>query len=265
MDPLQQRFSDGVVGGWMARAEKVAAANPDVVVGAAIHSVRAIDPSSIEAVADWARQRAVPLHLHLSEQPAENDACVAATGRTPTQLAHDHGVLGPSTTAVHCIHVTDDDVELLASTGTAVCVCPTTERDLGDGIAPAARLARAGCRLRVGTDSHAMVDLFEEVRAIELDERLASGRRGLHDPHALLAAATAANDAERSGDRCAVDLDSVRLAGADPADPVPMIVAAATAADVTEVVVAGRTMVRDGAHVSIDVATELRAAIDALR
>ncbi|MEY2421111.1 MAG: hypothetical protein QOI95_1178 [Acidimicrobiaceae bacterium] len=259
LDPVQQRFSDGDVEQWAARTEKVAGANPDVLVGAAIHSVRAVDPASMELVASWARARGVPLHLHLSEQPAENEACIAATGRTPTQLAHDHGVLGPSTTAVHCTHVTVDDIALLGSTNTMVCLCPTTERDLADGVGPAAALARAGCELRVGTDSHAIVDLFEEVRAIELDERLATGRRGLHQPAALLAAATGVTDS------CAIDLDSTRLAGFDPDDPVPMIVAAATAADVTDVVIDGRHVVRDRRHVSIDVAAALRAAIAAVR
>ena len=260
LDPVQQRFSDGDVAAWATRASDVATRNPDVVVGAAIHSVRAVDPASMEAVASWARSRGVPLHLHLSENPTENDACLAATGRTPTQLANDHGVLGPSTTAVHCTHVSADDIALLGSTGTTVCLCPTTERDLADGIGPASALALAGCPLRVGTDSHAVVDLFEEVRAIELDERLVNGRRGLHDPHALLDAAALA-----SSDRIALDPDSVRLAGLDPDDPVPMVVAAATAADVTDVFIDGRQVVRDGAHVSMDVSASLRASIAAVQ
>ena len=259
--PVQQRFCDGDVERWAARAEKVAAANPDVVVGAAIHSVRAVDADSMARVAEWARAREVPLHLHLSEQPAENDECLAATGRTPTQLAHDHGVLGPTTTAVHCTHVTDDDIALLGTTRSTVCLCPTTERDLGDGVGPASALVEAGCRLRVGTDSHAVVDLFEEVRAIELDERLITGRRGLHEPSALLLAALG----DRDADRCVIDLDSVRLAGIDHSDPVSMIVAAATAADVIDVTIDGRHVVRDGRHVSIDVPTALHAAIAALR
>jgi formiminoglutamate deiminase len=267
LDPVQRRFSDGDVERWRARAEKVAAGHPDVTVGAAIHSVRAVDPPSLGAVAAWSRDRGVPLHLHLSEQPAENAACLAATGRTPTELAHDHGVLGPATTAVHCTHVIAGDIALLGAAGTAACLCPTTERDLADGIGPGAALAAAGCPLRVGSDSHAATDLFEEARAIEMDERLATGRRGLHAPDALLAAATAGG-ALRAGepaDLCAVGLDGVRLAGIDPDDPVPMLVAAATAADVCDVVVAGRHVVRDGAHAERDVAAELRAAIAAVR
>src|SRR5690606_15041617 len=141
LDPVQRRFSDGDVERWAARAAAVAAANPDVTVGAAVHSVRAVDPGAMAAVAAWAGERGVPLHLHLSEQPAENDACLAATGRTPAQLAADRGVLGPATTAVHCTHVTPDDVRLLGASGTAACLCATTERDLADGVGPAAALA----------------------------------------------------------------------------------------------------------------------------
>jgi formiminoglutamate deiminase len=266
LDRVQRRFADGDVDRWAARAGKVAAANPDVTVGAAVHSVRAVDFASMAAVAVWARDHGTPLHLHLSEQPAENDACVAATGRTPARLADDAGVLGPGTTAVHATHLTDEDVGLLGASGTTVCLCPTTERDLADGVGPAHALVAAGCPLRLGSDSHAVVDLFEEARAVELDERLVTGRRGLHDPGALLAAATGGGALAPGApaDLSVVDLGTVRLAGADPADPVPMIVAAATAADVTDVVVAGRHVVRDGRHARLDVAAGLRAAIAAV-
>ncbi|HEX6421184.1 MAG TPA: formimidoylglutamate deiminase [Acidimicrobiales bacterium] len=263
LDPVQQRFSDGDVDRWAARAAAVAAANADVTVGAAVHSVRAVDSEAMAAVAAWAHERGVPLHLHLSEQPAENDACRAATGCTPAQLAADRGVLGPTTTAVHCTHVTAGDMRLLGASGTAACLCPTTERDLADGVGPAAALAAAGCPLRVGSDSHAVVDLFEEARAVEMHERLVTGRRGHHAPAALLAAATggAGLAVGAPADMCALRLDGHRLAGAHPDDPVPMVVAAATAADVSDVVVGGRHLVRDGAHTALDVAASLRAAI----
>jgi formiminoglutamate deiminase len=266
LDDVQRRFSDGDVEAWAGRADGVAKANPDVTVGAAIHSVRAVDERSMGLVAAWARERGVPLHLHLSEQAAENEACVAATGRSPSALAADLDVLGPTTTAVHATNITAEDAALLGWSGTGVCLCPTTERDLADGIGPARALADAGCRLTVGTDSHAVVDLFEEARAIELDQRLATGQRGLHSPAELLAAATggAAIEVGRPADLCAVDLDSVRLAGADPDDVVSMVVAAATAADVADVVVAGRHVVRGGAHATVDVASALRAAIEAV-
>jgi formiminoglutamate deiminase len=266
LDPVQRRFSDGDVDAWAARADKVAAANPDVTAGAAIHSVRAVPPEAMGAVAEWARARGRPLHLHLSEQPAENAACLAATGRTPARLADDHGVLGPDSTAVHATHLTADDMRLLGDSATTVCLCPTTERDLADGVGPAAALVDAGCPLRLGSDSHAVTDLFEEARAVELHQRLVTGRRGLHPPAALLTAANAgaALASGQPADVCVVDLGGVRLAGADPDDPVPMLVAAATAGDVREVVVRGRHVVRDRSHADIDVAGDLRAAIAAV-
>ena len=200
-------------------------------------------------VAAWAAARDAPLHLHLSEQRAENEACLAATGRTPAALASSAGVLGPRTTAVHATHLTGEDVARLGATGTTACFCPTTERDLADGIGPARALADAGSPLCLGSDSHAVIDLFEEARAVELDERLATERRGHHRPADLLAAATGSGmdalgwDAGRLApgrlaDLVTVRLDSVRLAGARPADAVDHLVFAATAADVTSVVAA---------------------------
>ncbi|MBN2623045.1 MAG: formimidoylglutamate deiminase [Acidimicrobiales bacterium] len=266
LDPVQRRFSDGDVDRWATRAERMASANPDVTVGAAIHSVRAVDPASMAGVARWARERQVPLHLHLSEQQAENTACLAATGCTPTELAHDHGVLGSSTTAVHATHLAAGDIARLGSSGTTVCLCPTTERDLADGVGPAATLAEAGCPLRLGSDSHAVVDLFEEARAVELDERMVTGRRGLHPPGALLGAASGGRRLApgEPADITVVDLGGTRLAGIDATEPGPMLVAAATAADVTDVVVAGRHVVRQGRHTGLDVAAALRTAIAAV-
>src|SRR4029453_16205275 len=215
------------------------AERPGLRVAAGIHSVGAGAEGAMATVAPWASAREAPLPLHLSEQPAENEACLAATGRTPAGLADAARVLGPRTTAVHATHLTGEDVALLGATGTAVCLCPTTERDLADGIGPALALADAGSPLCLGSDSHAVVDLFEEARAVELDERLASGRRGNHRPADLLAAATEAGMAAlgwdagrlapgRLADLVTVGLDSVRLAGARPADAVGQLVFAAT-------------------------------------
>ncbi len=119
-----------------------------------------------------------PLHVHLSEQLAENEQCQAVHGCTPTELLDRHGVLGPHTTAVHATHLTDHDVKTLGGTGTGVCFCPTTERDLADGIGPARDLADAGSPLSLGSDSHAVIDMFEEIRGAEMDERLATRQRG---------------------------------------------------------------------------------------
>lgn len=267
LSPVQQRFSDRDARHWAARASAVAARHPDVAVGAAIHSVRAVDAASMKVVAAWARDRSAPLHLHLSEQPAENGACMAATGRTPAQLCDEVGVLGPGTTAVHATHVTQGDIDLLGRSATAVCVCPTTERDLADGVGPAAALAAAGSSLRLGSDSNAVVDLFEEARAVELNERLATGRRGHHGAGALLSAATAGRRLAPGAlsDFTTVSLASARLAGFDSGRAASHLVFAATASDVDTVVVGGLGVVVGGAHGSLDVAGELRTAVAAVR
>jgi cytosine/adenosine deaminase-related metal-dependent hydrolase len=178
-------------------------------------------------------------------------------------------VLGPRTTAVHATHLTDTDRADLGDTGTGACFCPTTERDLADGIGPARALVDAGSPLSLGSDSHAVIDLFEEARAVELNERLRSERRGHFAAAELLHAATAAGHAALGwpdagaiepgarADLVTVRLDTPRTVGVDPA----AIVFAATAADVAHVVVDGRVVVRDGRHVSIDVVPALADAI----
>lgn len=140
----QTRFSDGTADAWAERASLLEGDDDLVVIGAAIHSVRAVPAEQLATVARWARERSVPLHVHLSEQTAENDACLAAHGRTPTRLLADHGVLGPATTGIHNTHLTPEDIELLGASRTGTCMCPTTERDLADGIGPADALQRAG-------------------------------------------------------------------------------------------------------------------------
>ena len=233
---VQLRYSDGHAERW---AERVAAFD-DPRVGMAVHSVRAVPRAQIPIVVEAAQGR--PLHVHLSEQVAENDACRYATGMTPTQLLAEAGALGPLTTAVHATHLTDDDVRLLGETGTNVCFCPTTERDLADGIGPARRLHDAGATLTLGSDSHAVIDLFEEMRAVEMHERLASQQRGHFSALELLAAATYAghrslgfDDAGRiavghRSDLVTVDLGTIRTRGTGAS--AETLVFAATGADV---------------------------------
>ncbi|MDQ6921510.1 MAG: amidohydrolase family protein, partial [Candidatus Dormibacteraeota bacterium] len=258
-----------------AWAQRVSALEegPVFKVGAAIHSVRAVDEASMATVARWADERGAPLHMHLSEQPAENRDCRAATGLTPTALLQRAGALGPRTTAVHATHLEPDDVELLGATRTSVCLCPTTERDLADGVGPAAALAGAGSPLCLGSDSQAVIDLFEEARAIELDQRLVSGHRGHHSPEALLEALTASGAAAlgwdagrlepgRLADFVAVDLATVRLAGWSPDDLLRQVVYGAAPPDVTNVVVGGREVVSSRHHAGQpDVAARLHEAI----
>jgi formiminoglutamate deiminase len=168
---VQRRFSDGSAQAWLERVESW---RPPTGVGwgAAIHSVRAVNPRQMESVLDWAGDR--PVHIHVSEQPVENRDCLNHYGRTPTRVLADVGALGPNTTAIHATHLGGGDVHLLASSGTTVAVCPTTERWLADGIGPTGELAAAGVPLAIGSDSQAVIDPFEEMRLLELHQRLAS-------------------------------------------------------------------------------------------
>ncbi|MFI5689262.1 formimidoylglutamate deiminase [Streptomyces sp. NPDC051636] len=273
----QLRFSDRTAEAWAERCS-VLKEREHARIGAAIHSVRAVPARQLATVARWAEERRAPLHVHLSEQTAENDACLAAHGCTPTRLLADHGVLGPRTTGVHNTHLTDEDIALIGGSGTGTCMCPTTERDLADGIGPAAALQRAGSPLSLGSDSHAVVDLLEEARAMELNERLRTRTRGHWTAAALLRAASADGHAalgwddagrlERGAlaDFTTIALDSVRTAGPLPRLGAETAVFAATAADVRHTVVGGRHVVRDGAHTLVpNVPSALADAIEALR
>ena len=190
LDEAQQSFSDGHVDRWARRVDELKDGE-GVRIAAAIHSVRAVDPSSMRTVAAWARKRGAPLHIHLAEQPAEVEECQAVEGCTPAGLLEREGILGADLTAVHAIHVDDHDIELLGSSRVSVCACSTTERDLGDRVGPLHELAAAGCPITFGSDSNAVIDILEEARALELDQRRATGRRVLHQPDDLLSAATA--------------------------------------------------------------------------
>ncbi|MFJ9129473.1 formimidoylglutamate deiminase [Streptomyces sp. NPDC102340] len=275
-DHHQQRFSDGTAEAWAERASLLKD-RPHARIGAAIHSVRAVPATQLPTVADWAAARSAPLHVHLSEQTAENDACQAAHGCTPTQLLSDYGVLGARTTGVHNTHLTDTDIALLGGSSTGTCMCPTTERDLADGIGPAVQLQQAGSPLSLGSDSHAVIDLFEEARAMELNERLRSRTRGHWTAAALLRAASADGHASLGwddagaiepgarADLVTVTLDSVRTAGPEPRFGAETAVFAAGASDVTDVVAGGRRVVRDGSHVRVgNVAEALTTSIAAL-
>jgi formiminoglutamate deiminase len=271
---VQLRFSDGDADSWSGRVEALEDGWPGARIGAAIHSVRAVDPESAAAVARWAAGR--PLHAHVSEQNDENLECLEAWGRSPAGVLERAGALSESFTAVHLTHPERGDVRRIGASGATCCLCPTTERDLADGIVEAERLRLAGIELALGSDSHAVIDLFEEARAVELDERLVSGQRGLRTPAELLRASTESGHAclgwPEAGriapgavaDLVTVGLGSVRLAGADAVSALSALVFAASAADVRDVIVGGREVVRDGHHLDLDVPAELRASIEAL-
>lgn len=252
LDDVQVRFADADAEAWAGRAE--AFMSPGVRTGAAVHSVRAVPAEALPVVT----RVAGPLHVHLSEQRAENAECLDHYGCSPAQLLGEAGVLSPRTVAVHATHLTGEDIGLLARTGTRACFCPTTERDLGDGIGPARHLADVGVGLCLGSDGHAIVDAFEETRALELNDRLAAEERGRFTAPALLSAATDHDaigwgEAGRlvpgaAADLVVVDLCSVRTAGISPGGAL----FAATAADVTDVLIGGRQVVRDRAHTLLE-------------
>ena len=273
--PEQARFSDGSAERWADRAEELASAvsGPTVRVGAAVHSVRAVDPPSIKVAADWARERGAPLHFHASEQPAENQQCLDVHGMTPTEVIARAGGLGPGTTLVHATHARERDQAMIGEASAYCCLCPTTERDLADGTGPSLGLAQAGAGLCLGSDSHATVDILEEARTVELDQRAATHDRGVFGVEALASMATSGGyrslgwreggtlEAGALADFATVRLNSVRMAGADAGSALAATIFAATSADVHHLVVAGRTVVRGGAHATIDVAAELAAAV----
>lgn len=272
LEGVQRRFDDGSWQNWASRLDRLSD-TATLRVGAAIHSVRAVPRDALAPIADYAAGRGLPLHVHLSEQPAENQACLEAFGLTPTQLLAAEGVLGERTTAVHATHLTDEDIRLLGSSGTTISMCCTTERDLADGVGPASRLAAAGSPIVVGSDAHMAIDLWEEARAVELDERLISGVRGHFRVPELATALTASGaaslgwnagriEAGALADFVTVSLDSPRTAGARTGDPLAHVIFAATGSDVDTVVVGGELVVEGGRHRTLEAAgPALEAAI----
>jgi formiminoglutamate deiminase len=262
LSPVQERFADVSPEAWLDRVAELRAhyeGDQDVEVGIAPHSVRAVPESGL-ATAAMRRGDSV-VHIHLSEQLAENQACLQATGATPTGLLHAAGLLDGHTTLVHATHVTSDDIDEIAGSGPTVCYCPTTERDLADGLGPAADLATSGVPVCAGSDSHAVIDMFEEARGIEMHARLATGRRGVFAPHDLVASITTTGAASlgfpgkglrvgSTADFVAVDVDSPRLAGIEAGTALDSVVFSATSADITDVVVGGRQIVAGRHHPS---------------
>jgi formiminoglutamate deiminase len=270
LDDVQRRFSDGDVDAWAARVAGLAR-DDNTRVGAAVHSVRAVPRDQLGPMAELTRGRVV--HAHVSEQPAENLAAQMYYDATPTQLLADAGLVTERFTAVHATHLSDDDVKALGAAEATACFCPTTERDLADGIGPAHALAEAGAHLSLGSDQHAMIDPFEEARGLEMHERLASNERGRFTPAELLESATVAGyrslgwtDAGtiasgQLADFVAVRLDTLNTVGSKAGQ----VLYSATRTDVDTVVVGGRPVVSGGVHELGDVARLLGASLAELR
>lgn len=239
-------------------------------MGVAPHSVRAVPLPYLKEIINFAAARALPVHMHLAEQPAEVTACLEEYGRTPVQLLESEGLLGDRLTGVHAVHVTKEEAHMLARARAVVCACPTTERNLGDGVVPADLFFRAGVRVALGTDSHTQIDLLEDARELELNLRLLKLERAVLSSEndelqslaaRLLDSATIAGaesisadcgslEAGRLADFFTVDLDHPSIAGASEDDLLPCIVFSLAPSSVLEVFVGGKAIVEDGRHLS---------------
>lgn len=263
LDVVQRRFGDGDAASWAERVSQIS--TPEGArVGAAVHSVRACTPSDIATVAEFAADR--PLHAHVSEQPAENEGCLATHGLTPTGVFAVAGALRPGFTAVHGTHLSDGDRRLLGEAQSTVCVCPSTERDLADGIGEIRELLDAGAGVSIGSDSNTVIDAFDETRSLEHLERLRTLQRGrlsiteqlgaLTD-HASLGWPDAGSIAVgHRADLVTVDLDSIRLAGSDRSTMLATVVHSASPADIRTVTIDGVDRVVEGGYEAGDVARE---------
>ena len=268
-NPRQRRFIDPDADtflGAVEELERVTRGQPGVSVGLAPHSVRAVPREWLEAVSR--AHPALPVHMHVAEQPREIDACLAEHGRRPVELLAELGLLQPRFTAVHAVHVTDAEARMMGERGAGVCACPSTERNLGDGIVPADVLRAAGVSLCLGSDSQATVDLLDEARQLEGHLRLLRLRRAVLDPGGGAVSGLAARLLEMAtvsgarslglasgtlepgapADFFTVDLNHPSLLGASPASLLTSIVLGADKAAVRDVAVDGQLVVRDGHH-----------------
>jgi formimidoylglutamate deiminase len=230
-----------------------------IALGLALHSVRAVPPGWLAPLAELARSRGLPIHGHVSEQPQEIAACRDATGLSPVGLLAREGVLGSDFTAVHATWLDDDDLRLLSSSGSTVCLCPTTECDLGDGVPRTAELFEADVPLCVGSDSHAVIDPFAELRMVEYQARAATGRRCvLVDEEGAVAPALVqighhngyrALGLSGEGDRVTFREDARALQGTS--DVVAAALTAGHPGLIDRVEVAGETLVASGRHLHL--------------
>jgi formimidoylglutamate deiminase len=280
-DPRQLRFIEPDFQTFIRNADALARelkGEPRAWLGVAPHSVRAVPVEYLREVSAFARAAGMPLHMHIAEQPAEVEACLAEHGRTPVALLADEGVLSPRFTGVHAVHVTPEEIKLLRAAHACVCACPTTERNLGDGVVPADAFMSAGVRVALGTDSHTQIDLLEDARELEYHLRLTTLRRNVLAPAGvevesldegarevsglaarLFECATVAGaesigahagsfEPGRAADFFTVDLEDPTVAGADAEDLLPAIVFSLSRAAVRETAIGGRLVVESGRH-----------------
>jgi len=216
----QRRFCDPDVATYLRRVDDLAAAHPGRV-GLAPHSVRACSRGWLEAIAGYAAEGGMVVHIHACEQRREIEECLAEHGRRPIELLADTGMLGERTTVVHATHASDGELDLMAAAGAAICACPTTEANLGDGYLPAERIFARGIPMCIGSDSNTVIDPIQEIREIEAIARRTAERRnvlvepGEIGPAPYLLAVGSANGARALG------LDPAALTEIEIPDDVP--------------------------------------------
>ena len=233
-------------------------------IGVAPHSVRAVPLDYLKTIVAFANERELPVHMHVAEQPAEISACIEEYGRSPVALLETEGLLSKRFTAVHAIHVTPKAIAALARAGALVCACPTTERNLGDGVVPADAYFDAGVRVALGSDSQIQIDLLEDARELEYHLRLQKMERNVLSGSALAqrlfdcatvsgAVSIGLNEGGKiavgsPADFFTVALDDLSIAGATPDSLLANIVFSLSRTAVRDVVVGGKQIVENGSH-----------------
>jgi formimidoylglutamate deiminase len=272
-DPGQIRFfesADSFLENMSALTSCYRRDSAEVRFGVAPHSIRAVPLPDLKQITEWSREKNLPLHMHVSEQLAENEACLREYGCTPVSLLSRAQLLGPDFTAVHAIHLNTDEFDMIADSGATICSCPTTERNLGDGIVMADKIMRAGIRVALGSDSQAQIDPLEDARELDYHLRLERQERAILDqmgPKTLAAqlfdsatvhgaSALAIPGGQLTpgsfGDFVTVDLDDLSIAGHSAEDLLPIIVFSLQRSAIRDVVVNGKLILKDQRHVLQD-------------
>jgi formimidoylglutamate deiminase len=268
-DPGQRRFFEQA-GAFLSNIADLravyAADSAEVRFGVAPHSIRAVPLEELREIVSWARGNSLPIHMHVAEQIAENTACQQEYGCTPVELLTREGLLGKDFVAVHAIHLSSHEMSALADARAIVCSCPTTERNLGDGIVPVDALMRLGVRHALGSDSQAQIDSLEDARELDYHLRLSQQQRAVLDQidersiaSRLLDCATIHGAQALGietcwlasgayGDMVSIDLEDLSVAGHTSETLLPLLVFGANRTAIRDVVINGKFVLRDGRH-----------------
>lgn len=261
LHPVQRRFCDTSVADVLRDVESLQARfkdDPLVKIALAAHSIRAVERQPLRELAGFAQQNHLPFHMHVAEQRQEIKECLHEYGLTPVALLAQDGLLHKRFVAIHATHLTSEEILALGEAQAFVCLCRTTERDLGDGLPQTTQLLQAGVKLCVGVDSHAAPDAFEEIRAVELDERSRTeARLAAAEAPQLLAMATqnghqAIGFEDWLGSKVYLNASEPGLAASCDALLADAVIFAGTPRAVDKVVVGGKTIVSDGLHIKYD-------------